>query len=137
VTARRPRILVVEDNDALRENLAECLDGEGYQVSEARDGHAALALLEAGPLPDVVLIDMMMPGMGGTELVSRIRAEPRLAGLRLVLSTGMAPPSETVAADAVLTKPFGMAELLDSVRPGAPAAAAPVATPVTDRGEPA
>ena len=133
MTARRPKILVVDDNDALRENLVECLDGEGYQVSEARDGHAALALLEAGPLPDVVLVDMMMPGMNGTELVSRIRAEPRLAGLRLVLSTGMAPPRDTVAADAVLTKPFGVAELLASVRPGAAVAAASSADP----GDPA
>jgi CheY-like chemotaxis protein len=115
--SHRPRILVVDDNDALRENLAECLEDEGYQVLEARDGHGALSILSEDPLPVAVLVDMVMPGMAGAELVARIRGEPRLAGLRLVLSTGMAPPRGTVAADAILVKPFGMADLLAKLQP--------------------
>jgi len=111
------RILIVDDNDALRENLVECLESEGYLVSEARDGHGALALLAHGPLPEVVLVDMVMPGMSGPELVARVRSDARLAGLRLVLCTGMAPTRGAVAADAVLTKPFGMSELLAKLRP--------------------
>jgi CheY-like chemotaxis protein len=113
----RPRILVVDDNDALRENIAEALEGEGFAVAVARDGVSALEQLEAEPLPRVVLVDMVMPGMSGLELVTRIRGEPRLAGVRLVLASGLSPPRGTVAADATLTKPFGVAELLATVRP--------------------
>jgi CheY-like chemotaxis protein len=111
------RILVVDDNDALRENLVECLAGEGHQVTEARSGQGALDQLARDPLPGVVVVDQMMPGMTGAELVSRIRADPRLAGVRLVLATGLAPPRLPLPVDAVLTKPFGIAELLEAVRP--------------------
>jgi CheY-like chemotaxis protein len=115
--SHRPRILVVDDNEALRENIAECLEGEGFHVALAADGPGALDQLSRDPLPGVVLIDMMMPGMSGPELVSRIRNEPRLAGLRVVLATGMVPARGAVNVDAVLTKPFGVGELLDTVRP--------------------
>lgn len=110
-------ILLVDDNDALLENLAECLELEGYLVAVARTGHGALDHLSRDPLPSVVLVDQMMPGMTGTELVSRIRSDPRYDGVRLVLATGLAPAKGTVAVDAVLTKPFGVAELLETVRP--------------------
>jgi CheY-like chemotaxis protein len=110
-------ILVVDDNDALLENLCDLLESEGYAVAVARSGHGALEHLARDPLPSVVLVDHMMPGMTGAELVGRIRTDPRLAGLRVVLSTGLAPARGTVAADAVLTKPFGIEELLAAVRP--------------------
>jgi CheY-like chemotaxis protein len=116
VSAAR-RILLVDDNEALLENLAECLESEGFQVAVARSGDVALEHLAREPLPSVVLVDQMMPGMTGSELVARIRTDPRLAGVRLVLSTGLAPARGTVAVDAVLTKPFGIAELLGAVLP--------------------
>jgi CheY-like chemotaxis protein len=106
----------VDDNDALRDNIAECLVEEGFDVAEARDGVGALAVLSRGPLPHVVLIDMVMPGMSGTDLVEAIRRDPRLAGLRLVVSTGAPPARGQVDVDAVLRKPFGIAELLATVR---------------------
>lgn len=111
------RILVVEDSVSLRENLQEALELEGYRVTAAADGRRALEVLVAEPLPDVVVVDLMMPGMGGRELVERIRAEPRLNGLRVVVATGH--PSATVrggiAADAFLQKPFGVKELLAAI----------------------
>jgi CheY-like chemotaxis protein len=116
---------VVDDNDALRENLADCLEAEGFQVAEARSGQGALDHLARGPLPSVILVDQMMPGMTGTELVSRIRTDPRLAGVRLVLATGLAPPRGALHVDAVLTKPFGVAELLEAIRPPAVPAGPP------------
>ncbi len=70
-----PRILVVEDNLALRETLQEALELEGFRVTVAADGRRALDALVAEPHPAVVLVDLMMPGMGGRELVERIRAE--------------------------------------------------------------
>jgi CheY-like chemotaxis protein len=115
--SHRPRILVVDDNDSLRENLVELLESEGYQVAEARNGHEALVQLAQAPLPALVLVDMMMPGISGRELVSLIRAEPRLASVRIVLATGMVPVRGAVEADAVLSKPFGVEELLAALRP--------------------
>ncbi len=113
-----PSVLVVDDNDALRENLAECLEAEGYAVLAAEDGAGALALLDQGPLPSAVLLDLMMPGMDGRELVAAIRAEPRYRDIRLVLTTGYtgAKVRAGVAADAVLMKPFGVRELLAALR---------------------
>jgi CheY-like chemotaxis protein len=111
------RVLVVDDNEALRENLAECLAGEGYEVAAAPDGSAALDLLSAHPVPDVVLMDLAMPGLDGRELAQAIRASPRLSGLRLVLITGhgdveLAPQ---LPVDVVLRKPFGIRELLEAM----------------------
>ncbi len=112
------RILVVDDNDALRENLAEALEGEGYEVAVAGDGARALERLATEPRPGVVLVDLLMPGMDGRELVQRIRGDPRLDGVRLVLTTGH--PSARLRAgvpvDAVLPKPFGVRELLETLR---------------------
>ena len=89
--AARPtaRILVVDDNDALRENLIEALELEGYQVAAAADGAKALARLGEDPSFGVVLLDLMMPGMDGREILQRIRQDPRLGGVRVVLTTGL------------------------------------------------
>jgi CheY-like chemotaxis protein len=111
------RILVVEDNLALRENLQEALELEGFRVTVAADGRRALDALGAGPRPAVVLVDLMMPGMDGRELVERIRAEPNLAGLRVVVATGYsgAKARDGIQADAFLQKPFGVEELLEAI----------------------
>lgn|SRR5574340_12862 len=113
-----PRVLVVDDNDALRENLVEALELEGYSVSAAADGGAALALLEEEPLPQVVLLDLMMPGMDGATLAAAIRSEPRWRGVRVVLTTGLSGAQVRAGAnaDGVLMKPFGVKELLAALR---------------------
>lgn len=112
------RILVVDDNDALRENLAEALQLEGYDVAVASDGQGALAALHHDPRFAAVLLDLMMPGMDGRELLARIRGDPRLASLPVVMTTGHTGPRARagVPADAFLTKPFGVRELLAALR---------------------
>jgi CheY-like chemotaxis protein len=116
----RPHILVVDDDDGLLENISECLEGEGFEVSLARDAAGALARLSALPLPALVIVDQFMPGMTGSELVARIRREPRLDGVRLVLISGLLPghgwSGAGAAADAVLEKPFGVDALLGAIR---------------------
>jgi CheY-like chemotaxis protein len=110
------RILVVDDNDALRENLAEALELEGYVVAVAADGAEALAKLANDPLPDAVLLDLRMPGLDGSELLRRIRGDPRLAPLRVVMTTGASGVRDLLAsADAILKKPFGVHELLTAL----------------------
>jgi CheY-like chemotaxis protein len=112
------RILVVDDNDALRENLAEALELEGFDVAVAPDGERALARLGEDPSIAVVLLDLMMPGMDGRAVLGQIRADPRLASLRVVITTGHTGSRARagVPADAFLTKPFGVDELLAAIR---------------------
>ena len=120
------RILVVDDNDALRENLAEALELEGFEVAVAADGPGALARLDEDPSFAVVLLDLVMPGMDGRAVLARIRDDPRLSTLRVVITTGHTGSGVRagVPADAFLTKPFGVRELLAAIRRvgvGAPA----------------
>jgi len=111
------RILVVDDNEALRENLAEALVLEGYDVAAEPDGEAALRRLEREPFA-AVLLDLMMPGLDGREVLARIRQDARLERLRVVITTGYSAPTARggVQADAYLLKPFGVRELLDALR---------------------
>lgn len=110
------RVVVVDDNQALRENLAECLEAEGHLVSQAADGQDALALLSHGERPDVVVLDLVMPGLGGREVAATLRGRPELRELRLVLMTGReVGPGGWPEFDAVLEKPFGLGELLAAV----------------------
>jgi CheY-like chemotaxis protein len=112
------RILVVDDNEALRENLAEALQLEGYDVAVASDGHDALERLGQDASFAAVLLDLSMPGMDGRELLRHIRGDPRLASLRVVLTTGHSGPRARtgVPADAFLAKPFGVRELIAALR---------------------
>jgi CheY-like chemotaxis protein len=105
-------VLVVDDDQDVRQILAETLRDLGYRVREAEGGEAALALLEQAP-PDVLVVDFAMPGMNGAELARAVRAlHPRLP---VVFASGYA---ETAAIDAaiegpplLLRKPFRMEEL--------------------------
>ena len=118
MTNSRPgRILVVDDNEALRENLAEALQLEGYDVAVASDGVGALGHLDGDAAFAAILLDLTMPGMDGREVLARIRGDPRLASLPVVLTTGHSGRSRAgVPADAFLTKPFGVRELLAALR---------------------
>jgi CheY-like chemotaxis protein len=118
MTSPSARILVVDDNQALRENLAEALVLEGFEVETASDGTRALARLAEDPAFGVVLMDLVMPGMDGRELVERIRADPALRGLRLIVASGHSGMRARagIDADGFLVKPFGVRELLLALR---------------------
>lgn len=126
MTPSPARILVVDDNEALRENLVEALVLEGYAVVAAADGADALRRLD-GERFDAMLLDLMMPGMDGRQLLGLVRAIPRLERLRVVITTGHAGPRARsgVPADAFLVKPFGVRELLAALdKVGVPRATA-------------
>jgi CheY-like chemotaxis protein len=110
------RILVVDDNDALRDNLAEALELEGYEVAVAADAVRALEHLEEDPSFRAILLDLVMPGMDGRELLARIRQDPRLASVRVVMTTGHTGARAGVPADAFLEKPFGLRELFAALQ---------------------
>jgi CheY-like chemotaxis protein len=121
-----PRILLVEDDTGIRETVVECLASEGYAVDAVANGADALAWLGREPPPDLVVLDLVMPVMNGAELLGRIRADARIADLPVVLMTAAMPSSALPIpkADAVLSKPFELDALLDTVARHARARAA-------------
>jgi CheY-like chemotaxis protein len=114
-----PRALVVDDEAANRDWLAQTLQAVGFEVREAADGAEAVAACEGG-WPEVVLMDLRMPGMDGLEATRRLRARPGGEGVAVVAITASALEEERAAfqaagADAVLAKPVREAELLEVV----------------------
>ncbi len=114
----RAKILLVEDEEALRSGLRYALDQEGYAVAEAADGERALQRLRAEP-PDLVLLDIMMPCRSGFEVLEKARAEG--FAMPVILLTARGQEADKVrgldlGADDYLVKPFGLSELLARVR---------------------
>jgi CheY-like chemotaxis protein len=109
-------ILVVDDEPAIRESIAELLEAEGYRVQPLARADEALAALRRERAA-LVLVDLVMPAMTGADLVRAVRADPALNSVRLVLMTAAmpAPGEANVAADGVLRKPFDLDDLLATV----------------------
>jgi CheY-like chemotaxis protein len=103
------RILVVDDEPDLRYILRRIFERADHQVVEAGHGLAALEAVHRSP-PDLIVTDMMMPVMGGSELIRRLRADPNTAQIPILAATGDAQLAG--GADAVLTKPYRPVELL-------------------------
>lgn len=112
-----PRVLIVEDEPALARGLAEALRFQGYDVDLAADGPAGFAAAKAGG-HDVLILDVMLPGVSGFDVLQRLRAE----GSRLptILLTARGDEADRVrglegGADDYVTKPFSLAEVLARV----------------------
>jgi len=115
-----PTILVVDDTPRNVKLLADLLAAKGYGVDTAASGSEALERLDQVPA-DLVLLDVVMPGMSGYEVCRRIRANPQTERLPVVMVTALDPAEERVkgieaGADDFLTKPINQAELLGRVR---------------------
>ena len=113
-------ILVVDDIAANRETLAELLDAQNYRLVEAASGPEALALAAESP-PDLVLLDLMMPGMDGYEVCRRLRADDRLGEVPVIMITALDDQASRLVgieagADDFISKPFNRAELRARVR---------------------
>jgi class 3 adenylate cyclase len=114
------RILVVDDTPVNLKLLGDLLSAKGYQVSTAASGAEALEKIDKTP-PDLVLLDVMMPGMSGYEVCKKLRENPTTAVLPVVMVTALDPAQERVkgidvGADDFLTKPINQPELLARVR---------------------
>jgi CheY-like chemotaxis protein len=113
------RILVVEDDDDIREVMQEVLTGEGFNVDVAKDGIDALTQLEIGASLPLILLDMMMPRMDGETFLKVLRSKPALADAPVVVISGNAAAREKAGqfrAVACLVKPFELDEMLGLVR---------------------
>ncbi|MEO6953933.1 MAG: response regulator [Polyangia bacterium] len=112
----RGPVMLVDDDPDLRDSLQLVLEMRGYEVFAARDGKDALDQLAKGPLPCVVLLDLMMPGMNGVEFRDRQLGDPRIKDLPVVLLTGAgahAVEPRVAAGTVVLRKPFDFDRLFD------------------------
>jgi CheY-like chemotaxis protein len=113
------RVLVIEDDDDIREVMKEALASEGYVVDGARDGLDALSKLESQLPPALILLDMMMPRMDGEAFLKALRGRSTLATTPVVVISGSAAAREQasqLAAAAFLVKPFELDELLGLIR---------------------
>jgi len=116
------RILVCDDTEQIRRLIRVNLELDGYEVVEAEDGPAAMAILQdlTQPLPDVITLDVVMPRRDGWWMVSTIRADPRLADIPIVMVTASAQDSDRAhavqaAVDDFVAKPFDPEDLLTRV----------------------
>jgi DNA-binding response OmpR family regulator len=117
---QRPRILVVDDDANDRELLARRLERHDFAVTTARDGIAALRCIESDD-PELVLLEVMMPGMGGLEVVERVRRQRSRAELPIILATALDDSRDAVeglerGANDYITKPFDLPLLIARVR---------------------
>jgi two-component system response regulator MprA len=123
-------VLLVEDDRDLRELLVFALEADGYTVRSAENAVEALVQLEFGPKPSVILLNLVMPVMPGSELLEAIRRDARLARIPVVLITGAQVPVEVGrAANAVLPKPFGLDQLAATIQEFLPRDEPPSPTP--------
>ena len=114
------RVLVVDDEPDLLELVRVNLAQAGYMVETATSGSEALAALRRAP-PDVMILDLMLPDLSGTELCARVRADQRLAALPIIMLTAKSEEIDRVVglelgADDYVTKPFSPRELALRVR---------------------
>ncbi len=107
-------ILVVEDDNSLGEVLCEALQSEGYVCAHAHNGAGALELLRSGaPLPDVIVMDLMMPVMDGWQLRDELKRDAALARIPIVALTAVSEIRPRIEVERVLKKPFDLRVLLD------------------------
>ncbi|MBF2049908.1 MAG: response regulator [Leptolyngbya sp. IPPAS B-1204] len=113
------RILVIDDIEDNAFLLQTLLESEGYRVEVASSGPVGLSLIETTP-PDLVLLDVMMPEMNGFEVVQRIRQNPNLPFIPILLISGHAEDASAqiagIRVDGFVSKPIDFEELLSRVR---------------------
>jgi two-component system, chemotaxis family, chemotaxis protein CheY len=112
------RILVVDDDREVRQALCSVLRDEGYDVSSASDGREAISHLNAGGRPGIILLDMMMPVMGGADFRKVQLGDPQLKDIPVVVLTADGSFREiarSLGAAAAFPKPFELDDLLDTI----------------------
>ena len=120
-TPRSPRILVVDDEPHIRRVLSTILGNEGFEVLEAVDGTQGIETIRADDALDFVILDFMMPGATGLEVLAWIRSESDRAGLPVIILTAKGQDTDRQAAMAggandFLTKPFSPKKLIARIR---------------------
>jgi DNA-binding response OmpR family regulator len=112
------RILIVEDHPTMREAMRLVLEGEGFAIEEAADGRTALESIRNAP-PDLVFLDLNIPGTTGADVLSSLKEDPATSGVRVIVVTATGEEGREAAlrlgADEYFTKPFSPIALLRTV----------------------
>ena len=119
------RILLVEDTDDVGDAMADILEAKGYAVARARNGAEALAALRRDETPCLIVLDLFMPGMSGVEFRRIQRADPTIAGIPVIVVSGVAGmvrEMESMGVVRCFRKPVDLGELLGVVTELCPAA---------------
>jgi two-component system phosphate regulon response regulator PhoB len=116
----KSKILIVEDEPSLVEVLSYNLQREGYDVAVAKEGREGLRKAQT-QLPDLVILDLMLPGLGGLDICRELRASTRTAGVSILMLTAKGEETDqvvgfAVGADDYVTKPFSVKVLLQRIK---------------------
>ena len=116
----KPSVLIVEDDTALADVLTYNIGQAGYDVALARDGQDGLTQAQL-KLPDLIILDLMLPVIDGLEVCRRLRADPATSGIAVLMLTAKSEESDQVVgfsmgADDYVTKPFNPRELLARIK---------------------
>jgi len=111
---REAKILVVEDDDDIRDSLKELLEEEGYQVDTAANGEQALNRLRGGA-PQLILLDLMMPVMDGWEFQKQLRESPSFSRVPIIVISASKFSREPLNAAAFIPKPLDAGVLLETI----------------------
>lgn len=118
MNAKRDTVLIIEDDDAIRQSLRDILEDEGYDVVESANGQEALQSLRHGLSPCLILLDLMMPVMNGWEFRVEQMKEPVLAAIPVVVISADRSLSEkayAISAASYLQKPIRLDKLLSVI----------------------
>ncbi len=118
------RVLIAEDEPHIVESLSFVLRRDGYEVSAALDGEAAMHSLRSNP-PDMMILDVMLPKLNGFEVLKRVKSDPVLKSIPVIILTakGQAQDrrmAEEIGVDGFMTKPFSNSDIVAQVRRLAP-----------------
>ncbi len=120
ISDRRTSILLVEDDVDLAQLVTRWLEREGYRVRTVVSGHAALEALAADPLPNLVLLDVMIPHVSGFDILRRVRTDARTRTLPVVMMTGLTREKDVkrgrlLGANDYIVKPLVELDFLERV----------------------
>lgn len=110
------QILIVDDDQGIRDTLCLALELEGFQAAVAEHGEVALDYLKSHSKPNLVLLDLMMPVMNGWDFVQKVRDIPDLSNLPIVVVTAFGARAKGLAVQGHLEKPVELEALLSTVK---------------------
>ena len=116
MNASDKEILVVEDDKSISEVLKMALELDGYQVAAANDGQEALNYIKQGHLPNLVLLDLMMPVMNGWQFLEQLAEEPTLKDLPVIIVSAYCHRARDLKCRAFHEKPMDLDRLLSQVK---------------------
>jgi|TARA_R110000803_G_scaffold41084_4_gene88503 two-component system alkaline phosphatase synthesis response regulator PhoP len=117
---KRPKVLIAEDEETIVESLSFLMEKEGYDVSVATDGQTAIKMITRD-IPDMVLLDVMMPGCDGFEVVRAVRADPKTKPIPIMMLTAKTREVDRrkgleLGVDDFVTKPFSTRDVVSRVK---------------------